>query len=221
MNIADIYSDNRIFICPKCGATKLTRTQLLGDDLNLCPYCGHELIDLSLEKQQAEIADVLEKKKRVLSIPAKVALIIGTTLLVLFLVTACVYMFGINRKANNVVVNSGPNYYTSQMKKAYEKGDYDKLYELVIEKCDKSISSSWYFAYRTAWYLNTFPAAFDIAIADGDYDKASEYYRIMREDYLQRNDFFDNFYDSIPEIEEQLKAEYQRETDIMKEHDLL
>lgn len=207
------------FSCPKCGALNLTINDLAGADKNLCPYCGHELIDLSIKKHQDDVADVLTREKRLRKIPLKVSLTIGITIFLLFLVSIIIIVTRLDTKAGNAIASSGSNYYTSQMEKAYEKEDWDKLYDILITNCDKSINSPWYFTYRTAWYLHTFPASFDDAVAEKDKKRAKEIYSIIREDYLLRDEFFDTYYESLPGINEQLTAEFEREDAIMKDFD--
>lgn len=213
----DINNTQQItYDCPKCGASKIPAAELTGYDRNLCPYCGHEIIDLSLQKHNEKVNEVVGKTRGLRKIPFKAGIIVSLSLLILFLVLAGIFVFNIDSKGSNFFFSIKPNYYTSRMEKAYKNEDWDKMFDIVILKCDKAISSPWYFAYRSAWFMHEYPSRFDEAVAAGDEDEIYEIYHIIRADYLLRDDFFDTMYESIPEVEEALKAEFERESKIIE-----
>lgn len=207
----------KILFCPQCGAD--CSSIEYGDwNNNKCPYCGHEIYDYSVEKNQSKIQDVMSERKKLLSLPAKVAVIIILTLLVLFGFVAVYYLTGANNAVEYQIEYGKADKYTRKMEKCYKKKDWDGLYKIVIDDCMESISSPAYFTYRSAWILSCYPDDFDKAYEQNDIEKMREIYSFISEDYEMRNqDIFDAVYESVDEIEEALKAEYERETAIMNE----
>lgn len=206
----------KISYCPNCGAD--CRDIVYGDiEHNKCLYCGHELYDYSVLKNQAKIKDVESKRKKLLGIPMSAAITIIVTLLVLLVGVAIFYMSGASSAVENQILYGASNKYTKKMESCYKKKDWDGLYKLVIEDCDKSINSSYYFTYRTAWILSCYPDDFDKAYASGNLQEMKDIYKFISEDYEMRSqDIFDAVYDTVGEIEDNLKAEYERETAIME-----
>lgn len=206
----------KIVHCPKCGA----ECQYVVGELenNLCPFCGHEIVDYSEEKNQEKIKDVKRAEKKVLSAPKLVAITVISTFLVLIAGTALFFVLQINATVSNYSMTSGGDKYTKKMAKCYEKEDWDGLYDLVILECENSINSPYYFTYRTAWILSCYPDEFDAAYEAGDYSKLEELYDMVRSDYAMRSqDLFGTIYKTVDEVENRLVTEYERETKIMND----
>ena len=206
----------KILVCPKCGAD--VSNIIYGDkDNNLCPYCGHEVYDYSVEKNQEKIEHVKEARRTILGIPRVVAITIIITLLVLFAGTALFYVLHLDVAVGNHALTAQGDKYTRKMANCYEKKDWDGLYDIVILDCEHSINSSSYFTYRTAWFMSYYPQEFDEAYASGDTGRMEEIYSYIKDDYMIRQqDFFYSMYDTIDEIEDELFREYDRESEIMK-----
>lgn len=208
-------SQQKIMFCPNCGAdcSSVDPNRL---DANKCPFCGCEIYDHSEEQNREKIEEVKRAEKKVLSAPKVVAITVVSTLAVLILITILVYVFRINDAATGYVSGASGNEYTKKMEKCYKKQDWDGLFDIVILDCEKALSSASYFTYRSAWFLSCYPEEFDEAIASGNTDRAKEIYALIKEDYkMRQEDYFYSFYDTIDEVEEGLKQEYLRETDIM------
>lgn len=208
---------SKILVCPKCGSD--CSSVIPGNiEQNQCPYCGFEIYDYSEYNNQQKIEEVQKAKKKVLSVPAMVALTIVITLVVLLGGTALFYMLHLDHKSEEFVMNYEGDKYAKKMAKCYENQDWDGLFNIVILDCENSIGSPSYFAYRTAWFLSCYPQEFDEAYKNGDTARMKEIYSTIKEDYKMReDDFFYSMYETIDEVETGLAEEYQRETDIMQE----
>lgn len=208
----------RIEICPNCGADcrHIDPTDLKN---YVCESCGYELYDHSREIFDEKIEDVKEKKKQMQSVIPKAAIIVTAILAGIMLIGILFFVFGMDSKLEIMKYENASDKMTKKMEKAYENEDYDKLYEIVIEDVENSIGSPYYYAYRTAWFLHEYPEQFDTAISSGDTKTAKFIYDTIKSDYNFRNDFFDTWYESFPDIEEALVKEYERETKIMEAYE--
>lgn len=207
---------SKISYCPNCGGD--CRHISPEDGNNICPYCGYEIYDISNEKNIQRIGEVEKARKKVLSVPKLVALVVGITLLVMFVGTILFFTLHVNNAIDNYSVENYGSNYTRKMAKAYEKEDWDKLYDIVILDCEHSLESPYYFTYRSAWFLSVYPERFDEAYKKQDYETLNEVYRMIKEDYKMREqDLFGTIYLTIDEIEVRLEEEYERETKIMNE----
>lgn len=107
------------------------------------------------------------------------------------------------------------------MKKAYEDEDWEQLEQYLIDECEDYIGAPDYFLYRTAWYLHTFPPQFDEAMAAHDTTEMLKVYEVLAEDYnMRRDDIFYRIYKTEDALEEALKEEVERETEILTEEGL-
>lgn len=201
--------------CPGCGADISLFSQ---EDIkkNKCPFCGKELQDLSRVIYDAKIDEVKSSKKKMMALPVIVAIIVAVTLVVAVIIFAVIKLSGVDYAISSSVVSMSADSYTSKLKRAYEKKDWDKMYDLVIENADKSISSPYYFTYRSAWMLSYFPPKFDKAYEEKDMEALEFAYENIYSDYHMRDDWLDGIYEKIPEIEDALKEEYDRETKLME-----
>ncbi len=202
-------------VCPSCGAG-LPDTQTA-----VCPYCGRELIDLSRLHTDQKIAEVKKVQSETMAVPKKVGLIVAATLLVLFLVFILVILLDVPGKMKETGMEREMNGISRDMREAYEDGDWEQLEQYLFSEVENYISASDYFLYRSAWYLHTFPPQFDEAKADGDTARMLEVYEILAEDYNMRSDeIFYQIYETDDAIEDALKKEVERETEILIEEGL-
>lgn len=205
----------KIKYCTVCGGDCRSVTPVEGN--NKCPYCGHEVYDLSEQKNQEKIEQVVEAKKKVLSMPKLVAITVISTLVVLLGITALFFVLHVDEATTTYVATSGGNKYTKKMEKCYKDKDWDGLFDIIILDCENAIESPYYFAYRTAWFLSQYPEEFDAAYERGDMDRVKEIYDTIKEDYmLRQQDMYYSLYESIDEVEEGLVREYEREKQIME-----
>ncbi len=205
----------KIKVCPVCGGDCSSVTPNEGN--NKCPYCGYEIYDLSVQKNEEKIEQVKQAQKKVASMPKLVAITVLTTLFVLFAGTALFFVFQLEHATTTYVTTSTGNKYTKKMEKCYKAKDWDKLYEIVILDCENALESPYYFTYRTAWFLSCYPDEFDEAYAAGNMDRVNEIYSTIKEDYmLRQQDMYDSIYESVGDVEDGLVKEYQRETMILK-----
>ncbi len=207
--------EQKMRICPGCGAGVPDRKTAF------CPYCGRELIDLSRENTDRKIREVKRAQSETSSVPKKLGLIVAVTLLALFLLLAVVVFLDIPGKMNESGMRREMDKLSGDMRKAYEKEDWDRLEQYLIDECEVYIESSDYFLYRTAWFLHTYPPLFDEAYGAHDTEEMLFIYEIMAEDYDMRfDDIFFSVYGTDEEIEEALAQEVERETEIMVEEGL-
>jgi len=203
--------------CPSCGAdTSCFSTEDIAK--NRCSYCGRELVDLSREKYDNKIKQVKKSKKKMVVSPVIAAAAVGATLILLVIIAAVIYTTRTDQIISRAMYGRKPTRYTKKMEKAYEKEDWDELYDLVIDDVEDSINSPYYFTYRTAWLLSYYPSVFDEAYESGDNDGLMHAYDIIYNDYHLRDDgnWVDGVYEKVPEIEEALEREYERETKIVE-----
>ena len=202
-------------ICPGCGAGAPDgRTAV-------CPYCGRELLDLSREKTDKKIRAVKRAQSETTAVPKKLGLVVAVTLLMLFLLLALVVFLDMPEKMREAEVRRGMDRLSGDMQKAYEKGDWDKLEQYLIDECEVYLDSPDYFLYRTAWFLHTYPSLFDEAYQAHDVEEMLFIYELMAADYDMRADgVFYSAYRTDEEIEEALAREVERETVIMTEEGL-
>ena len=207
--------EQKMRICPGCGAG------VPDERTAFCPYCGRELVDLSREKTDRKIREVKRVQSETSSGPKKLGLIVAVTLLALFLLFALVVFFNIPEKVNEAGMQRETDKLSGDMRKAYEKEDWDKLEQYLIDECDVYLGSPDYFLYRSAWFLHTYPPLFDEACEAHDTEQMLFIYEIMAEDFDMRADdiFFSN-YGTDEEIEKALAKEVERETEIMTEEGL-
>jgi len=202
-------------ICPGCGAG------VPDGETAICPYCGRELVDLSRENTDRKIREVKRAQFETSSVPKKLGLIVVVTLLALFLLLAAVVFFNIPEKVNEAGIQHGMDKLSRDMQKAYEKEDWDRLEQYLIDECEVYLESPDYFLYRTAWFLHTYPPLFDEACQAHDTEKMLFIYEIMAEDYdMRSDDIFFSVYGTDEEIEAALAGEVERETEIMTEEGL-
>lgn len=201
--------------CPGCGAG------LPGEQPAFCPYCGRELVDLSRRHTDQKIAEVKKAQSKTMAVPKKIGIIVVVTLLVLFLLFMIAVLLDVPGKMKETGMEREMNRLSRDMKEAYEDEDWEKLEQYLILECEDYISAPDYFQYRTAWYLHTFPPQFDEAKAVGDPAAMLEIYEILAEDYDMRSDgIFYQIYETEDDIEEALKKEVERETEILTEEGL-
>lgn len=201
--------------CPGCGAG------VPDAQTAICPYCGRELIDLGRQHTDEKISTVKRTQAETMAIPKKVGLIVVVTLLVLFLLFALAVYLDLPGKVKESGAEREMNGLSRDMKEAYEDGDWELLEQYLIFECEEYIAAPDYFLYRTAWYLHTFPPEFDEAAAAHDTVKMLEVYEILAEDYNMRDDgIFYQIYETDDAIEEALKEEVERETQILTEEGL-
>lgn len=208
-------ANKMIAACPGCGAG------LSGSETAFCPYCGRELIDLSRLHTDQKIAEVKKTQAQTMAVPKKIALIAVMTLLVLFALFMFAVLLDVPGKIKETGAEREMNRISRDMKDAYEDGDWEQLKQYLIFECEDYIGAPDYFMYRTAWYLHTFPPQFDEAEAAGDTAKMLEIYEILAEDYNMRGDgIFYQIYETDDAIEDALKEEVERETEILVEEGL-
>ncbi len=207
--------EKKMRICPGCGAG------MPDGETSFCPYCGRELIDLSREKTDKKIRAVKRAQSETMSVPKKLGSVVAVTLLLLFLLFALVVFLDIPGKMRESGMQREMDGLTRDMRKAYEKEDWDKLEQYLIDECDVYLDSPDYFQYRTAWFLHTYPPLFDKACQAHDTEEMLFIYEIMAEDYNMRaDDIFFSVYGTDEEIEAALAEEVERETEIMIEEGL-
>lgn len=204
----------RINECPGCGANvaSVDPTSLTE---NKCPYCGYELYNHSKEIYDEKIEDVKRAKSKLITI----SVILGCAAIAIALV-AVVYV------ANRTAYRSSSKYQidmsdnmTKKLQKAYEKEDWDTMYDLVILNADKALSSPYYFSYRAAWMMSEFVPAFDRALEADDNDGLLDAFDEISLEYEYREQLAD-VYEFVPEIEENLEKEYLREKEIVESRGL-
>ncbi len=207
--------EQKMRICPGCGAGAAdARTAF-------CPYCGRELVDLSRENTDRKIREVKRAQSETMSAPKKVGLVVVVTLLVLFLLLAFAVFLNIPEEMNAAGTQREMDRLSSDMQKAYEKEEWDKLEQYLIDECEVYLESPDYFLYRTAWFLHTYPSLFDEAYQAHDTEEMLFIYEIMAEDYdMRADDIFFSVYGTDEEIEAALAKEVERETEIMMEEGL-
>lgn len=204
-----------IKICPGCGAG-LPDTQTA-----FCPYCGRELVDLSRQHTDQKIAEVKKVQSETTAVPKKIGIVVVVTLLVLFLLFMLVVLLDVPGKMKETGTEREMNRISRDMKEAYEDEDWEQLEQYLFIEVEDYIGAPDYFLYRSAWYLHTFPPQFDKARADGDTAKMLEIYEILAEDYNMRDDgIFYQIYETDDMVEDALKEEVERETQILTEEGL-
>lgn len=201
--------------CPGCGAG-------LPETLPpFCPYCGRELADLSRQHTDQKIAEVKKIHAETVAVPKKIGRIVAVTLFVLFLLLMLIFLLNIPEKVKGAGAKREVNRLSGDMRKAYEDEDWERLERYLITECEDYIGAPDYFMYRTAWYLHTFPTLFDEAKMAGDKAQMLRIYEIFAEDYDMRSDeIFYRIYETDDAIEEALKGEVERETEILTEEGL-
>ena len=209
-------------LCPHCER----EVEMFWDtDVNgfkaFCPYCGRELVDLSRENTDRKIREVKRAQSETMSAPKKVGLVVVVTLLVLFLLLAFAVFLNIPEEMNAAGTQREMDRLSGDMQKAYEKEEWDKLEQYLIDECEVYLESPDYFLYRTAWFLHTYPSLFDEAYQAHDTEEMLFIYEIMAEDYdMRADDIFFSVYGTDEEIEAALAKEVERETEIMMEEGL-
>lgn len=203
-------------ICQGCGAA-YDPGDIESRKIIACEYCGKELVDLSKEIYDAKKQEVKRKEKEMGSTIKLVSKVIVITLIFLFVGLILYNVLGVKEKLETWKYHHYSKQLELDMQKAYEKEDWDGLYDMVILDCDKYLTSKYYFSYRTAWFLATYVPEFDEAYEKMDRDKMLETYTKIKEDYEFRDDFYEKMYGQITEIENALKEEYLREKNIMEE----
>lgn len=201
--------------CPGCGA------EISEAETAFCPYCGRELTDLSRLNTDQKIAAVKKAQSETMAVPKKIGFITAATLLVLFMLFMVVVFFDIPGKMKENGMERDMNRRSRDMREAYEDEDWEQLEQYLINECEDYIGASDYFLYRTAWYLHTFPPQFDEAKAAHDTAEMLEIYEVLAEDYNMRSDeIFYRIYKTEDALEEALKEEVERETEILSEEGL-
>lgn len=201
--------------CPGCGAG-ISET-----DTTFCPYCGRELTDLSRLNTDQKITAVKKAQSETMAVPKKIGFVAAGSLLVLFLLFMVVVFFDIPGKVKEYGIERNMNRRSRDMKEAYEDEDWEQLEQYLINECEDYIGTSDYFLYRTAWYLHTFPPQFDEANAAHNTAEMLEIYEVLAEDYNMRSDeIFYRIYKTEDTLEEALKEEVERETEILAEEGL-
>lgn len=201
--------------CPGCGAG-LSETQS-----PFCPYCGRELIDLSRRHTDEKITEVKKAQSETTAVPKKVAIIVAATLFILFLLFIVIVFLDIPGKMSEIGMEREISRFSRDMKEAYEEEDWEQLEQYLINECEDYIEAPDYFLYRTAWYLHTFPPQFDDAKAAHDTAEMLKIYEVLAEDYNMRSDeIFYRIYKTEDKLEEALKEEVERETEILTEEGL-
>lgn len=201
--------------CPGCGA-EISETETV-----FCPYCGRELKDLSRLHTDQKITAVKKAQSETTAVPKKIGFVVAATLLVLFLLFMVGVFLDIPGKTREAGMEKDMNRRSRDMKEAYEDEDWEQLERYLIDECEDYIVASDYFLYRTAWYLHTFPPRFDEAKAVHDTAEMLEIYEVLVEDYNMRSDeIFYRIYETEDTVEEALKEEVERETEILTEEGL-
>lgn len=207
--------EQKMRICPSCGAGVPDKGTVF------CPYCGRELVDLSRENTDRKIREVKRAQSETSSVPKKLGLVVVITLLVLFLLLAIIVFFNIPEKVSDAGMQRETDKLSRDMQKAYEKEDWDRLEQYLIDECEVYLESPDYFLYRTAWFLHTYPPLFDEACQVHDTEEMLFIYEIMAEDYdMRSDDIFFSVYGTDEEIEAALAEEVEREMEIMTEEGL-
>lgn len=207
--------EQKRIICPGCGAG------LSEKDTAFCPYCGRELIDLSRRKTDEKISAVRKAQSETASVPKKIALIVTITLLLLFLLFGLLVFLNVPDRIKGAKEQSDIERLSAAMEEAYEAEDWAQLEQYLIYECEKYIGAPDYFCYRTAWFLHTYPPLFDEACRAHDKDEMLEIYALLAEDYNMRgDDIFYRIYETEESIEEALRSEVERETEILLEEGL-
>lgn len=183
---------------------------------NKCPYCGFELYNHSREIYGDKIEDVKQAKSKLIAIQIIIA-IVATVIVV----CGGYYIFNrvIYRSSDSYVVDQSDNM-TKKLHKAYEKENWDELYDLVIINADKALSSPYYFSYRAAWIMSQYVPAFEQAYSEGNKDGMLSAFEEIRYEYEYREQLADTF-QFVSEIEDKLKEEYFKEKEIMTDMGLL
>lgn len=201
--------------CPGCGA-EISETETV-----FCPYCGRELKDLSRLHTDQKIKAVRKVQSETMVVPKKIGFVVAATLLVLFLLLMLVVFLDIPGKMRETGMERDMNRRSRDMKEACEDEDWERLEQYLINECEDYIGAPDYFLYRTAWYLHTFPPQFDEADAAHDTAEMLEIYEVLAEDYNMRSDeFFYRIYKTEDALEEALKEEVERETEILMKEGL-
>ena len=201
--------------CPNCGASIPEQGTVF------CPYCGRELIDLSREKTDQKIAEVQKAQAQTTAVPKKLGIIAAVTLFVLFVLFGLFFFFNIPDKIEEARMRGEMDGLSHDLRKAYQKEDWDQLEQYLVYECEDYIGAPDYFLYRTAWYLHTFPPLFDEAFETGDTEEMLWIYQTLAEDYNMRSDdIFFQIYETDDAIEAALEEEVERETEILKKEGL-
>lgn len=201
--------------CPGCGA-EISETETV-----FCPYCGRELKDLSRLHTDQKIKAVRKVQSETMVVPKKIGFVVAATLLVLFLLLMLAVFLDIPGKMRETGMERDMNRRSRDMKEACEDEDWERLEQYLINECEDYIGAPDYFLYRTAWYLHTFPPQFDEADAAHDTAEMLEIYEVLAEDYNMRSDeFFYRIYKTEDALEEALKEEVERETEILMKEGL-
>lgn len=200
----------RISECPTCGAdvsgvdpTSLTE--------NKCPYCGYELYNHSEEIYGERIGQVRQAKSKLIYVQVLIAVLAIAVVAAggLYILNRTTY-----RSSDQYVVDQSDDM-SKRLAKAYKKGDWDTLFDLVILNADKALSSPYYFSYRAAWMLSEYPNDFDKGLSENDREAAMEAFKEIRNEYEYREKLSDVF-KLIPEIEDKLEKEYLREKELVE-----
>lgn len=202
-------------ICPGCGA-EISETETA-----FCPYCDRELTDFSRLHTDQKITAVKKAQSETAAVPKKIGRVVAATLLVLLLLFMLVVFLDIPGKMKENGMERDINRRSRDMKVAYEDEDWEQLEQYLINECEDYIVAPDYFLYRTAWYLHTFPPQFDEANAAHDTAEMLKIYEVLAEDYNMRSDeIFYRIYKTEDALEEALKEEVERETEILSEEGL-
>lgn len=197
--------------CPFCGA------RITDPSFEICPYCGCVLSDKSDERTAKAIADTTAEKKRLIEQPKKLALIIAGAMTVTIAVAIILIFTFFTDSASYHRSLDKVDKKTAQMEEAYEAKDWDALYDMVILNCDDYIGSEYYYTYRTAWYLHTFPQEFDAAYAQKDLEQMEKIYDyILEDDNLRQTEYFMNFCHYDEEIDAALHEECLRQQQLIE-----
>lgn len=195
--------------CPSCGAT------IENDAFEHCPYCGHILFDKSDERTAKAIADTTGEKQKLINQPKKLASILAIGIVITLGIVIILLFTVFNQSASYERDKKAADKLTMQMQQAYEKGDYDALYDMLINQSTKYLGSDHYYMYRTCWFLETYPKQFDDALANDDKDTVDFIYSIIKEDEkLRSSDTYIRFYYIDEATDKALHEEYLRETEL-------
>lgn len=207
--------DHGEMICPGCGAG------LSEMDMPFCPYCGRELIDLSRERTDGKIAAVRNAHAETTAVPKKIAVVAAVTLFILFLLFGVFIFLDVPERIEETRIQGEMDRLSRDMQKAYKDEDWDQLEQYLIYECEDYIGAPDYFLYRTAWFLHTYPPLFDEAYQIRDTEEMLWIYETLAEDYNMRSDgIFYQIYETDDAIEDALKEEVERETEILTEEGL-
>lgn len=200
----------RISTCPNCGAD-VSNIDPASLKENKCPFCGSEIYDHSKEIYDEKIEGVKQAKIKLIHVQIIIAVLALAVVVAggIYILQRTVY-----RSTDQYVIDQSDNM-TKKLNKAYEKEDWETLFDLVILKADDALSSPYYFSYRAAWMLSEYPNDFDKGVSENDKEAAMKAFKEIRYEYEYREKLAE-VYLLVPEIEEKLEKEYLREKEIVE-----